>query len=137
MSFHTAGGGSGSGEDSNTLPLLADSESFNDGAIPIWILGLQIIKKPTALTHHLEKPSAGMMILRMNFEMLRQISNSFTQDGNLDLGRTRIFIMCTIGVHDLALLLSVESQSNPPAVPKKDTITHSHTHVNCSLRFHH
>jgi len=118
MFCNTAEGGSGSGEDSNTLPLLADSESFNDGAIPIRILGLQIIKKPTALTHHLEKPSAGMMILRMDFEMLRQISNSFTQDSNLNLGRTRIFIMGAIGVHDLALLLSVESQSNPPRFQK-------------------
>src|SRR5205809_3667333 len=125
MPYNKVGGGSGSGEDSNTLPLLADSESFNDSAIPIGILGLQVIKKPTALAHHLEKPSAGMMILRMDFEMLRQISNSFTQDGNLNLGRTRICIMCAIGVHDLALLLSVESQNNPRG-SKKETIAHSH-----------
>jgi hypothetical protein len=133
MSRDTAGGGSGSGEDSNTLPLLADSESFNDRAIPIGILGLQVIKKPAALTNHLEQPSAGMMIFRMDFEMLRQITNSFAQNGNLNLGRARIRIMCAVRVHDLALLLSVECHCNPPLGSKVVTITHSQTHVNCSL----
>ena len=113
MSHKTARGGSRPGEDNNTLPLLADSESFNDGAIPIGILRLQVIKKPTALTNHLEKPSAGMMILRMDLEMLRQITNSFAQNGNLNLGRSRICIMSAIGIHDL---LSFKAT---PAVPKQ------------------
>jgi len=132
MSHKTARGGSRPGEDNNTLPLLADSESFNDGAIPIGILRLQVIKKPTALTNHLEKPSAGMMILRMDLEMLRQITNSFAQNGNLNLGRARICIMSAIGIHDLALLLSVEFQSNPRG-SKAGTITYSHIRVNCSF----
>ena len=44
------------------------------------------------------------MIFRMGFEMLCQVGNFFTQDGNLNFWRPRICRVHAIRIHDFCLL---------------------------------
>jgi hypothetical protein len=50
--------------------LFAHSEPFDYGSVTIDILRLKIIKEPAPFADHLQQPSAGMMILGVDLEML-------------------------------------------------------------------
>jgi hypothetical protein len=51
-----------------------------------------------------------MMVLRMNLEMTRQVIDLFAQDGNLNLGRTRVGGVSLIGSYNLILMFPSERQ---------------------------
>lgn len=86
--------------------LLANTKSFDDRAISIHILYLQVIEKAAPLAHHPQQPSARMVILGVNLEMVRQIVDLFTQDRDLYFGRTGIGDMNPVAVNDFVLPLS-------------------------------
>ena len=64
--------------------LLADAQFLNDGFVAFGIRLSQVIEQATPLAHHHEKTAPGGMVLLMRLEMLRQFTNAFTQDRDLD-----------------------------------------------------
>jgi len=65
--------------------LLADSKFLNYSAILGYILLLQVLQKPSPLTDELQQPATGMMILLVDLEMFRQVSDPITEQCNLYL----------------------------------------------------
>ena len=42
------------------------------------------------MAHEFQESTPGMMILFVGFEVLCEVTDSVTQEGNLDLGRARV-----------------------------------------------
>jgi hypothetical protein len=59
---------------------------MDQGLISWIILFPQILEKSSPLPNEFEKTEAGVVILYMDLEMLREVFNSLTQQGNLYLG---------------------------------------------------
>jgi hypothetical protein len=57
---------------------------LNDVSVTLDILLFQIIEKPPPLPDKFQKTPAGMVILLVLFEMLRQIGYPGTEESNLD-----------------------------------------------------
>jgi hypothetical protein len=51
---------------------------------------LEVPEQSPPLTDHHEQTSPAVMILVMGFQVLGEVVDALTQQGNLDLGRTRI-----------------------------------------------
>jgi hypothetical protein len=94
----------------STTQLLSDSKLLDDGAVTRDVFGLQIVQEAAPLAHHFQESPAGMMVLRMNLEMTRQVVDLFAQEGNLNLGRTRVGGMSLIGSYNLILMFPSERQ---------------------------
>src|SRR2546422_80264 len=74
-------------------PSPTDTELFGDGAVPLGVLLAQIFDQPAALPDQHEKASAGVMVLRVGLEMLREAVDPFRQEGDLDLWRPRVCLV--------------------------------------------
>jgi hypothetical protein len=85
--------------------LSTQSKPFDYGIVAIDAFPFQIIEKLPALADQLQEPSARMVILFMTFEMLGQISNSFTEKSDLHLGRARVGWVHSETINNLLLLL--------------------------------
>ena len=73
--------------------LLADAERLDDAAVGPEILGLQVVEQATALADHHEKATAGVVILQVSLEVLRQVRDALGEEGDLDLGRTGVLLV--------------------------------------------
>jgi hypothetical protein len=85
--------------------LLTDIELFEDSLIAFWIFIFQEIQKTPSLTYHFQKPSAGMMILRMTFEMFRKRVDAFCKNGYLNFRGARIRRVGLVRADNLGLTL--------------------------------
>jgi hypothetical protein len=72
------------------LALLADSQSANDFSISIDVIPSQVVEQSAPLSDDLHQTAPGSMIFLVGFEMLGQVSDSFTQNCNLNFRGTRI-----------------------------------------------
>ena len=61
---------------------------------------LEVVEQSPTLAYELQQPATGMVILRMDLEVLRQVHDPIGQERNLHLGRTRVggrrWYVCTI-----------------------------------------
>jgi hypothetical protein len=80
--------------------LFPDSQFLNQGAVALHILLLEIVKEMPSLTDEFQESPPGMVILGMGLEMLRQVIDSLAQDGDLDLGRSRVRRVSLIPLDD-------------------------------------
>ncbi len=74
--------------------------------ISLVIVFLEIIEKPPSLTHEFQEATAGVVILRMDFEMLREVLNTVAEESNLYLWRAGICLMEPVLLNNTPLLLS-------------------------------
>ena len=58
---------------------------INDHSITIYPVLLKIVEKSSSLSHHLQDPPSRVMILLVTFEMFGEITDPFTEKGNLNL----------------------------------------------------
>ena len=65
---------------------LANSKPLDDPSVTLNILALQVVQKASALSDQLQQSPARMMILLMNLEVIREVSDPLTQEGDLNLG---------------------------------------------------
>ena len=91
-----------------TLPkqLLADAEFRNDRLIALGIVFLQIVEQATPLADQHEQAAARAVVLLVRLEVVRQLANAFTDNGDLNLGTPRVSRVRLILVNDRFLLLS-------------------------------
>jgi len=73
--------------------LLADTKLADDVAVAIRIALLEVVKQTPPLAHEHEQTAPGAMIFLVSLEMLGQFADAFAQDGDLNLGATRIRIV--------------------------------------------
>ena len=86
--------------------LLADAEFLNDLFVALGIGLSEVVEQTASLADHHEKASPGGMVLLMRLEMLRQFTNTLTQDGDLDLRGTGVVVVSTVLVDQGGLFLS-------------------------------
>jgi hypothetical protein len=94
--------------------LAADAEPLDESLVTRLILPLHIIQEAAPLGHKLEKPTAGMIILFVGFEMFRQVRNPRSEDSDLNFWRTCIAFFCGIFCNQRSLALSRNRHREPP-----------------------
>lgn len=82
------------------LWLFADAETGDNRPVPRDVFFLQVIQQATPSSDHPQQTSARMVIFGMNLEVLGQISNFRTQNGDLHFRRTGVGAMCPIGSNE-------------------------------------
>ena len=86
--------------------LLADAQLLNDLFVALGIVLSEVVEQAATLADHHEKTAPGGVVLLMRLEMLRQFTNPFTQDRDLDLGRPGIRRVSTVLVNQGGFFLS-------------------------------
>jgi hypothetical protein len=86
--------------------LLADAELPNDRLIALGIVSLEVVEQATPLADQHEQAAARAVVLLVRLEVVRQLANAFTDDGDLNLGTPRVSRVRLIPVNDGFLLLS-------------------------------
>src|SRR6202162_3353142 len=89
-----------------TFPLFADAELPNDRLIALGIVSLEVVEQATPLADQHEQAAARAVVLLVRFEVVCQLANAFTDDGDLNLGTPRVSRVRLILVNDRFLLLS-------------------------------
>jgi hypothetical protein len=87
-------------------PLFADAEFPNDSFIALGIVSLKVVEQATPLADQHEQAAARAVVLLVRLEVVRQLANAFTDDGDLNLGTPRVSRVRLIPVNDGFLLLS-------------------------------
>jgi hypothetical protein len=86
--------------------LFADAELADHGFIAFGIVSLEVIQQATPLADQHEQAAARAVVLLVRFEVLRQLADAFADDGDLNLGATRVGRMRLVPVNYGFLLLS-------------------------------
>ena len=86
--------------------LLADAEFRNDGFIALGIVFLEVVQQAPSLADQHEKAAARAVVFLVRLEVVRQLANAFTDDGDLDLGTPRVSRVRLILVNNGSFLLS-------------------------------
>ena len=73
--------------------LLLEPELLDDRVVAALVVLLEIAQVCAAIGNHLEKTTAGMVILVVLLEMLRQFINAAGQDSDLNIGRAGVGVM--------------------------------------------
>ena len=80
--------------------LAPDAQALDQSLVALRTAATQVIEQPAATRDHLEQSPAGMVVLGVGFEVLRQIGNAPAQDRDLDLWRAGIrFVDPELGNH--------------------------------------
>ena len=86
--------------------LLAEAESLNDGFVALGIVFFEVVEQATPLADQHEKAAARAVVFQVPFEVLRQLTNAFAQQSDLDFWTARIGGMRSVPVNEGFLLLS-------------------------------
>src|ERR1700722_5826333 len=86
--------------------LLADAELPNDRLIALGIVSFEVVEQATPLADQHEQAAARAVVLLVRLEVVRQLANAFTDNGDLNLGTPRVSRVRLILVNDRFLLLS-------------------------------
>ena len=70
--------------------LAADTQTLNQGLVPLRITALQVVQQPAATRAPSTTAPPGVVVLLVGLEMLRQLKNPLTQDGYLNFWRTGV-----------------------------------------------
>lgn len=88
--------------------LLSETELLNDGAVAIDVLLLEIVQKIAALTYHLKKTAARVVVVVVEFQVLGEVGNSLGENGDLYLGRACVTLVCCVSLDDFGLYFFVK-----------------------------
>jgi len=73
--------------------LSPQAEAGDESSVSLDILIAQVSQQPPPLTNHHQKPSPTVVILLMGPQVLGEVIDSFGQQRDLDLGRTRVLLV--------------------------------------------
>lgn len=88
--------------------LLSETELLNNGTVAIDVLLLKIVQKITALTNHLKKAAARVVVVVVELQVLGEVSNSLGENGDLYLGRACVTLVCCVSLDDFGLYFFVK-----------------------------
>jgi hypothetical protein len=74
------------------IHLLTDAQFQNDGLVSLGIGFSKVVKQAPTLAYHHKKTAPGGMVLLVGLEMVSQLANPRTQDGDLDLRGTSVIV---------------------------------------------
>src|ERR1700752_1245123 len=76
-----------------SLRLLADAQLTDDFAIPVGVVGLEIVEQAAALAYQHQQTAARTMILRVGLEVLGQLANALAEDRDLHFRTASVGVM--------------------------------------------
>src|SRR5690606_31699838 len=83
---------------------MPEPQVLDQGAIPLEILPLQILQKPTPATDHLEQAATAVVVLGVFPEMIRQLVDPGRQQCDLDRRAAAVFRMQLVLLDDFFLI---------------------------------
>jgi len=86
--------------------LATKSKTLNDLLVPRLFRRPQIFQQAATTTNQLQQASAGMMILLVCLEMIRQVRDALGEKSDLNLWRTRVTFMGGVCLHQFSLSFS-------------------------------
>jgi hypothetical protein len=86
--------------------LLAEAESLNNRFVALGIVFFEVVEQATPLADQHEKTAARAMVLQVRLEVVRQLTNAFAQQSDLDFWAARIGGVRSVLINDGFLLLS-------------------------------
>ena len=86
--------------------LLAEAESLNNRLVALGIVFFEVVEQAATLADQHEKTTARAMIFQVRFEVVRQLTNAFAQQSDLDFRTARISGMRPVLINEGFLLLS-------------------------------
>ena len=86
--------------------LFAEAKSLNHGFVALGIVFFEVVEQATPLADQHEKTAARAVILQVRFEVVRQLTNAFAQQSDLDFWTAGIGGMRSVLVNEGFLLLS-------------------------------
>jgi len=86
--------------------LLAEAESLNNRLVALGVVFFEVVEQATSLADQHEKTAARAMVFQVRFEVLRQLTNAFAQQSDLDFWAARIGGVRSVLINDRFLLLS-------------------------------
>ena len=86
--------------------LLAEAKSLNNRLVALGIVCLEVVKQTATLADEHEKTAARAMVFLVRFEVIRQLTNSFAQQSDLDFRAARIGGVSSVLIDEGFLLLS-------------------------------
>lgn len=92
-----------------SLFLAAQTQTRNQGPIALGADAPKIIEHPASLTHHLEQPAPGMVVLLMNLEMPGQLLDAFGQERGLHFRRAGVTLVGPVLTQDFQFSLGDQS----------------------------
>jgi hypothetical protein len=84
--------------------LLPESQSIDEGLVPLWVLPFQILEKAPPLADELQEAVAGMVVLLVRFEVLLELADPAREERNLNLGRPCVRSVDLIRIDDFFLV---------------------------------
>jgi hypothetical protein len=79
---------------------------LNDRFVALGIVLFEVVEQAATLADQHEKTAARAMVFLVRFEVLRQLTNSFAQQSDLDFWTARIGGMRSVLINEGFLLLS-------------------------------
>lgn len=73
--------------------LSSQPQFLDNGPVTLYILFFDIIEQTTTLAHQHQQAAAGMMILFVNLEVIRQIGDPVAQKADLHFRRSGVAVM--------------------------------------------
>jgi hypothetical protein len=86
--------------------LFAEAESLNHGFIALGIVFFEVVEQAATLADQHEKTAARAMVFQVRFEVVRQLTNAFAQQSDLDFWTARIGGVSSVLINEGFLLLS-------------------------------
>jgi hypothetical protein len=86
--------------------LLAEAESLNNRLVALGVVFFEVVEQATPLTDQHEKTAARAVVLQVRFEVVRQLTNAFAQQSDLNFWTARIGGVRSVLINNGFLLLS-------------------------------
>jgi hypothetical protein len=86
--------------------LFADAELADHGFVTLGIVSLEIVEQATPLADQHEQAAARAVVLLVRLEVICELADAFTDDGDLNLGTAGVGRVGLVPVNDRFLLLS-------------------------------
>ena len=86
--------------------LFAEAESLNDRLVALGIAFFEVVEQAATLADQHEKTAARTVIFQVRFEVVRQLTNPFAQQSDLDFWTARIGGVRSVLINNGFLLLS-------------------------------
>jgi len=86
--------------------LLADAKFGDYVFVALGVVRLEVVEQATPLADQHQKAAPGRVVLFVRLEVLRQLTDPLTQQGDLDLRAAGITLVGAVLVNDGLLMLS-------------------------------
>ena len=83
--------------------LFTKTEFLYDCTVALNVLLLEVTEKVSSVTDHLKHTAAAVMVLGVSLEVLGEVVDSLGENSDLNLGRTGVALVSSIGGDDFLL----------------------------------